>query len=79
MELTEIIRIYSKQPGKEPDLEQPFTLPKGATVSDLAVKIHKEVAADLKSARVWGSTVHDGQSVRGKHPLEEGDVVEIHR
>lgn len=75
----DIIRIYSKQPGKEPDLEQPFTLPKGATVSDLAVKIHKEVAADLKSARVWGSTVHDGQSVRGKHILEEGDVVEIHR
>ncbi len=75
----DIIRVYSKQPGKEPDLEQPFTLRTGATVSDLAVKIHKEVAADLKSARVWGSTVHDGQSVRGKHVLGEGDVVEIHR
>jgi ribosome-interacting GTPase 1 len=78
-QLLDIIRVYSKQPGKEPDLGQPFTLPRGATVSDLAVKIHKEVAADLKYARLWGSTVHDGQSVRGKHVLEEGDVVEIHR
>ncbi|MFG1691758.1 TGS domain-containing protein, partial [Gemmatimonadota bacterium] len=78
-QLLDIIRVYSKQPGKEPDLGQPFTLRRGATVADLAVKIHKEVAADLKYARLWGSTVHDGQSVRGMHVLEEGDVVEIHR
>ena len=61
------------------DTEKPFTLHTGSTVSDLAVKIHKEIAHDLKYARVWGPSVHDGQSVRGGHVLEEGDVVEIHR
>ena len=78
-EALDIIRVYSKEPGKDADVEKPFTLDRGATVSDLAVKIHKEIAEDLKYARVWGPSVHDGQSVRGGHVLEEGDVVEIHR
>jgi ribosome-interacting GTPase 1 len=60
-------------------MERPFTLKRGDTVGDLAVRIHKEIAADLKYARVWGPSAHDGQSVREGHVLEEGDVVEIHR
>ena len=75
----DIMRVYSKEPGKPADLERPFTLPRGATVDDLAAKIHKEVAAALKYARVWGRGVHDGQSVHGGHVLQEGDVVELHR
>ena len=78
-EALDVMRVYSKEPGKEPDLERPFTLPRGASVGDLAVKIHKEIAHDLKYARVWGPSAHDGQSVRGRHVLEEGDIVEIHR
>ncbi|HSG10003.1 MAG TPA: TGS domain-containing protein [Longimicrobiales bacterium] len=74
-----IIRVFSKEPGKEPDLERPFTLPCGATVSDLAKAIHKEIADEFRYARVWGPSAHDGQSVRGGHVLLEGDVVEIHR
>ncbi len=77
-EALDIIRIYSKQPGKEVDREQPFTLRKGSTVGDLAKAIHKEVAEGLRFARVWGVNVFDGQSVKAAHVLEEGDVVEIH-
>lgn len=73
-----ILRVYTKEPGKEPDMEQPFTLPIGSTVDDLARTIHKEIAEGLKFARVWGESVHDGQRVQGGHLLEEGDVVEIH-
>jgi ribosome-interacting GTPase 1 len=73
-----IMRVYTKEPGDEPDLEQPFTLPVGATVEDLARTIHREIAEDLKFARVWGPSVHDGQRVQGGHVLEEGDVVELH-
>jgi ribosome-interacting GTPase 1 len=73
-----IIRIYSKQPGKDVDRGQPFTLPKGSTVGDLARAIHKDVADGLRFARVWGASVFDGQSVKAAHVLEEGDVVEIH-
>jgi len=74
-----IVRVFSKEPGKDPDMERPFTLPVGATVSDLARAIHKEFADEFRYARVWGPSAHDGQSVRGGHVLLEGDVVEIHR
>jgi ribosome-interacting GTPase 1 len=74
----EVIRIYTKQPGKPPDREQPFTLPSGSTVADLARVIHKDLLDHLKFARVWGGSVFDGQTVQRDHVLEEGDVIEIH-
>ena len=74
----EIMRIYTKEPRKDPDMSRPFTLPLGSTVEDLAKGIHKEIAAGIKFARVWGPSVHDGQSVHEHHVLEEGDVVELH-
>ncbi len=73
-----IIRIYTKEPKKEPDLDRPFTLTRGSTVGDLARTIHKDIADGLKFARVWGPSAFDGQSVKAAHVLEEGDVVEIH-
>jgi len=74
----DIIRIYTKEPGKEPDRNQPFTLARGSTVGDLARAIHQDIAKGMKFARVWGPSVFDGQSVKHAHVLEEGDVVEIH-
>jgi uncharacterized protein len=73
----EIIRVYTKEPGEDPDMTRPFTLPRGATVSALARAIHADVAGRLKSARVWGPSAFDGQRVTGDHPLEDGDVVEL--
>jgi ribosome-interacting GTPase 1 len=74
-----IMRIYTKEPGKDPDRERPFTLPAGSTVGDLAAHIHKDIAEKLKFARVWGRAAFDGQPVGDAHVLMEGDVVEIHR
>ena len=73
-----IIRVYSKQPGKDLDLGQPFTLSIGSTVGDLARLIHIDLAAHFKFARIWGPSAFDGQKVQTGHVLEEGDVVEIH-
>jgi uncharacterized protein len=73
----QIIRVYTKEPGHEADLERPFTLPVGATVADLARAIHGEVAEKLKSARIWGPSAFDGQRVNGAHPLADGDIVEL--
>ena len=75
----DIIRVYSKEPRKEPDRTRPFTLPRGSTVEDLARAIHKEIAEEIKFARVWGASAFDGQSVQAHHTLAEGDVVELHR
>ena len=77
-EILGIMRVYTKAPGKKPDFEHPFTLPKDSTLEELASKIHKDFVSDLKFARVWGPSVYDGQKVQRDHVLQEGDVVEIH-
>jgi len=74
----EIIRVYTKAPGKDPDLSAPFVLKKGSKVEDLATKIHKDFLEKLKYARVWGRHVYDGQMVQRDHVLQDGDVVEFH-
>lgn len=74
----DVVRVYTKMPSrKEPDYDSPFTVPRGGTVLDLAGLIHKDVARDFKSARVWGQAVHDGTPVKGDYVLNDRDVVEL--
>jgi len=77
-EAFDIVRIYTKQPGKPADRGAPYALPRGSTVADLATRIHKDLAGHMKFARIWGASAFEGQSVHGEHVLAEGDVVEIH-
>ena len=72
-----IARIYSKPPGSEADLSQPFVVKVGTTIEELAGKIHKDFYDQLKSARIWGSGSFDGQLVGRDHVLEDGDIVEL--
>jgi len=74
-----IVRVYTKMPGKETDLEKPYILPENATVWDAAISIHKELADEMTFARIWGSEMYDGQRVTREHVLSDGDVLEIHR
>jgi len=76
-ERLEIVRVYSKAPGKEPDLSAPFVLKKGSTVEELTGKVHQDFLRNLKAARVWGSAAYDGQTVGRDHVLQDGDVVEL--
>jgi ribosome-interacting GTPase 1 len=72
------VRVYAKEPGKKPDLAAPFVLPEGATVYELAERVHKDVAATLRMARIWGHAKFDGQQVDRHHVLVDRDVVELH-
>ncbi len=72
-----IVRVYSKPPGEEPDLNAPFVLKEGATVEEFAGKIHRDFYHSLKSARIWGTGVFDGQMVGRDHQLHDGDIVEL--
>lgn len=74
----DVIRIYAKQPGKPADKEKPFILPVGSTVTEMARQVHKDVAENLKFARVWGDSSHSGQQVHGSHVLCDRDIVELH-
>jgi ribosome-interacting GTPase 1 len=73
------VRVYTKEPGHKPDVGRPFVLPAGATVVDLAGLVHKDLAARLRFARIWGAHARfDGQQVDRHHALEDRDVVELH-
>ena len=76
--LLNVIRVYTKAPGKQADYKDPYTLPAGGTVDDLAVKIHRDLAETLKYARLWGTSAIDGQQVGREHVLADRDLVELH-
>jgi ribosome-interacting GTPase 1 len=73
-----IIRVYAKPPGKPADMNEPFTLPTGSTVTDLTAAIHRELAEKLKFARIWGTGVYDGQNAQRNHVLNDKDIIELH-
>jgi len=73
-----ILRVYTKAPGKNPDLNTPFILEKGSTVQDLAGYIHKDFLQKLKYARVWSPRGLKGLMVQRDYALQEGDIVELH-
>ncbi len=73
-----VIRVYTKRPGKPADMESPFTCPVGSTLAEMAVLVHQDFAEQLKSARVWGTGVPDGLTVPRDHVLHDRDVVELH-
>jgi len=74
----DIIRVYTKVPSEEPDLNDPIILRKGSTVIKAARDIHKDFVGNLKYVRLWGSNKFDGQRVERNHVLEDGDVIEFH-
>ena len=73
----EIVRVYTKSPGKPADTDKPFTVRRGDTVLDVARLVHRDIARDLKFARMWGRNVFDGQQTGPEHPVADGDVVEL--
>jgi len=73
-----IIRVYTKSPGKGADRSEPIILKKGSRVIDAARAIHKDFANKLRYARMWGSGKFEGQKVQKDHPLEDGDILEFH-
>ena len=50
----------------------------GSTVEDVARLVHRDIAADLKYARMWGHSDFDAQQVGRDHIVEDGDVLELH-
>jgi ribosome-interacting GTPase 1 len=77
-QMLDIIRVYTKVPGGKPDLTDPIILEKGSTLGDAAASVHKDFAARMKYARIWGSGKHDGIMAKRDHVLQDGDVIELH-
>jgi ribosome-interacting GTPase 1 len=77
-QLLDVIRVYTKAPGGEPDLTEPVVLKKGSTVEDVALSIHKDFVKELRYAKIWGSGKFDGQMVKRDYQVSEGDIIELH-
>lgn len=73
-----IVRVYSKLPGKKPDLETPFVLKKGSTLIECASRVHKDFSEKLKYAKLWRKGKYDGMMVSRDFVLEDRDVIELH-
>jgi ribosome-interacting GTPase 1 len=77
-QVLDIIRVYTKVPGSKPDFTDPIVIDRGSTLADAAAEVHKDFAAGMKYARIWGSGKHDGVMARRDHILEDGDIIELH-
>lgn len=75
-ESLEMIRVYTQKDGQPSP--KPLLLPRGTTVQELAEIIHRDLAKNMKYARVWGRSVKiQGQRVGPEFVLDDGDLIEI--
>jgi ribosome-interacting GTPase 1 len=74
----DIIRVYTKAPGKKPDFEDPYVIPRGSRVLDVAEKVHRDFVDNLKYARLWSEGKPEGIMVPRDFVINEGDVLELH-
>ncbi len=74
----EIIRVYTKIPGKPPDTDNPYTLKRNTKVIELAEIIHKDLVKNFKYARLWREG-NDKIIIAGRDfILQDKDIIEIH-
>lgn len=78
-EYLDLVRIYTKPKGLNPDYNEPVIVPKSkSTVEGFCDRIHKLMIKNFKYALVWGTSVkHKPQRVGREHQLEDEDVVQI--
>ncbi|MCM8822506.1 MAG: 50S ribosome-binding GTPase [Candidatus Omnitrophica bacterium] len=74
----EIIRIYTKIPGKPAEMKDPYTIAAHSTLEDLARSIHKDLVKSFRYARLWkqgkGNPIIAGRD----YILQDRDLIEIH-
>ncbi len=74
----DILRVYSKVPGKKVEFKEPFVFRKGSNLMDMAKAVHKDFSQKLRYARIWGKNKYQGQKVNRDYILEDEDVIELH-
>jgi len=74
-----LVRVYTKAPGKKADYSSPYVLQRGETVLDAARHVHKDFAENLKYARLFHKNgEHDGLMVDRQHVVDDEDILEFH-
>ena len=75
----DMIRVYTKPKGQDPDWTDPVVLPRNKrTVEAFCNRIHRNMIKSFKHAIVYGASAkHRPQTVGKDHILEDEDVVQI--
>ena len=75
-----LMRLFMKEIGKNPDLEEPMIVCKGITIDGVCRKIHRDFVNKFKYAKIWGKSAKFPGQVFHKlnKKLEDGDIIEIH-
>ena len=73
----EVVRVYTKAPGRPPDFSQPFTVRRGDTVYDVARMVHQEIADRFKFGRLWRNAAANGRQVGRDYRVADRDVLEL--
>jgi small GTP-binding protein len=80
-EYLDLVRVYTKKKGLQPDFSEPIVLRKnkgGFTVLAAIRQIHRDLVQSTKSAIVWGRSVkYSPQKVGLDHVLADEDVLQI--
>jgi ribosome-interacting GTPase 1 len=78
-DLLELVRVYTKVPGRKANFSAPYVLKRGATVLDAARHVHKDFAEHLRYARLYRPAgEHDGLMVERQHVVQDQDILEFH-
>lgn len=78
-DLLGLVRVYTKEPGKKPDLSAPYVMRRGQTVQDAARMVHKDFAENLKYARLYRPDgARDGLMVERTYVVQDEDILEFH-
>ncbi len=74
----DIIRVYTRQPGKEQD-DVPVIMPPNSTLKEVAEKILHGYSSKVKKAKLWGpSSKFPGQIIGLSHLVKDKDIVEFY-
>ena len=72
-----IVRVYTKIPGKKPDMGHPYTVFAGQTVEDICALVHKDFVENLRFARLWRGK-SDPITVSRNGTVMDEDILELH-
>lgn len=74
----DLLRLYTKRRGVQPNLDDPMVVRSNSTISEVCDAIHRDMKNQFKYALVWGSSAkHSPQKCGLSHPIHDEDVVQI--
>jgi ribosome-interacting GTPase 1 len=74
----QLLRIYTKRRGADPDFSEALIVRQESTIEDVCDRVHRTLRDTFKYALVWGASAkHVPQRVGLGHLVADEDVVNI--